>query len=202
MTQPDPVTARIIKERRPIKRFLYLLIAPISGWKGLKNARYSPDYYARSVFYPLLALMAAACFAQRFHVPGSTTSSLLQQAVSEFVACFAGYFAVPVLARLLLPLNARIKADSPFGKVYIMSALSALSLAVTLYSLFPNLGALLMVAPIYVSYIIVKGVRFLRVPAEDTLPTSVVMVVLIVGIPVLIYMLLKFMMPEASANIM
>ena len=92
MTQPDPVTARIIKERRPIIRFLYLLIAPISGWKGLKNARYSPDYYARSVFYPLLALMAAACFAQRFHVPGSTTSSLLQQAVSEFVACFAGYF--------------------------------------------------------------------------------------------------------------
>ncbi len=62
MTQPDPVTARIIKERRPIIRFLYLLIAPISGWKGLKNARYSPDYYARSVFYPLQAYHGHAAF--------------------------------------------------------------------------------------------------------------------------------------------
>lgn len=193
-----PAQDKAKKSVAPVLRFLYLLIAPVEGWKRLKNEHYPNDYFARALFYPLLALMAVSCFASKFYQPEISISALLQQAVAEFVAMFAGYFAIGVVARSFMQHTAREKIRTRFGCNFIMTALSALSLAATLYSLFPNLGALLIVIPIYVAYIIAKGTRFLRLPDNEQMPTIAVLIVLILGIPTGIYALLKSLMPSVG----
>ena len=181
----------------PFWRFLYLLVAPQSGWKRLKNARYSTEYYARSLFYPLLALMAACRFALLIYNVDATIITVLQQAIGLFVAGFAGYYAILILARTFLPHAARVKIETRFGKVYIMTCLSALALCMTVFELIPGIGLVFVAAPIYVAYLMVKGVKSLRVPAEEENPTIILLTLLLLGTPIAIYALLEMMMPAA-----
>lgn len=194
--ESESTSGKAKKPSAPILRFLYLLIAPVSGWKKMKNSGYSSDSVARNLFYPLLALMAAACFMTKLYQPDTPIGSILQMAVAQFVSLFAGFFAIMVLAHMFLPETSREKIETRFGKVFVMTILSALSLAATLYSLFPNLGALLIVVPIYVAYIIAKGVRFLRIDAKEQIPATIVMIILSMGVPSAIYFLLESLMPS------
>lgn len=182
---------------KPFIRFLQLLLSPISGWKRLKNAGYLPDYFARALFYPLLALLAASHFMLLIYAPGITVTSILQEAVASFVAGFAGYFCVMLLARTFLPVEAAAKMETAFGRVYVMAALCILSLGATVYFLVPWIGLFVFVVPIYTAYILVKGIRFLRIPESEHMPTATVMILLVILIPALIYFLLQLLMPSA-----
>lgn len=181
----------------PFWRFLYLLVAPYGGWKRLKNAGYTADYYARVLFYPLLALMAVARFALLVYGADVSVSVILQQAIGLFVAGFAGYYATIVLARSFLPREARIKIETRFGKVYVMTCLSGFALCMTVFELIPGIGMVFAAAPIYVTYLMVKGVRYLRIPKDEETPTIILLILLIIGIPTAIYTVLEMMMPTA-----
>jgi len=182
----------------PFWRFLYLLGAPITGWKKLKKAGYVPEYYARNLFYPLLALMAVSQFVPALYGDMDSLSATLQDAISVFVAGFASYYAVVALGRSFLPSKARMKIEEPFGRVYVMTCLGALTFAYTVFSVIPGIVMLFIVAPIYVEYLIVKGIRFLRVPAYEENTSAVILTLLIMVIPTAIYFFLKFLMPSAE----
>ena len=181
----------------PVWRFLYLLIAPIRGWKRIKNACYTPDYYARNLFFPLLALMAVLCFLKLIYEPAATLTTTLQTAICLFVAGFGGYYAIILLARTFLPVEARVKMDSGFGKVYVMTCLSTLILCIIVLEIIPSLSTVFIVAPIYSTYLMVKGIRFLRVPDSEFTPTIVLLLMLMLGVPMTIYLMLELLMPTA-----
>lgn len=184
--------------RHPFVLFMLLISNPKVGWKRVKNMHFSHDVYARSLFYPLLALMAACRFMSLVYGSDESIGTLLQQAVAAFVAGFAGYFIVLLLGRWFLPAVASLRIDSEFGKIYVMTNMCALATATIIYELFPSLGLLLLILPIYISYIIAKGIRFLRLPENEETPASVLMVLLILGIPMLIYFAFEVMMPAAA----
>lgn len=182
----------------PIWRFLYLLVAPISGWKRIKNAGYSPDYYARNLFFPLLALMALLQFLSLIYNSEATLARTLQVAICLFVAGFAGYYSVIVLARTFLPIEARVKMESRFGKIYVMTCLSTLILCMIVFESIPGIGTIFIVAPIYCTYLMVKGIRFLRVPENEITPVTILLLLLILGAPMAIFLMLELLMPAAS----
>lgn len=177
--------------------FLHLLIAPRLGWRDIKAARFRVEDYARTLFYPLLALMAACRFVDMFYFHDAHTGTLLQKALAAFVAGFAGYHLVCLLARTILPAAGRIKIAKAFGHIYILTVMSVLAVTMTLSELLPWLGAMLIVLPIYAAYIMVKGVRLLRVPDEERTLTAVIMTMLCMGVPSIIYFLLELVMPPA-----
>lgn len=178
--------------------FIHLLLAPHAGWKKIKGAHFDKDEVARSLFYPLLALMAACRFIDKiYYADPPDTGVLLQRAVAAFVAGFAGYFLISLLARTFLPTGAREKIQTTFGHIYIMIALSALAFSAVIAELVPWLGLLLLIPPTYVAYILVKGVKYLRVPNQETTPTAILMTVLCIGVPAGIYYLMYVMMPPA-----
>lgn len=182
----------------PVWRFLYLLLAPLRGWKRMKNAGYAPEVFASKLFFPLLALLALSRLAVHYYTPeGGTLVRTVQDAVSLFVAGFSSYWIVVGLGRTFLPPEARLKIDSRFGRVYVLTCLSALALATTIYTLIPGLGLIYIVAPIYVAYLIVKGIRFLRVPEGEIQGTTLLLVLLILGAPLCVYLLLESLMPSA-----
>lgn len=180
---------------RPFWRFLYLLIAPQSGWRRLKNAHYKPERFATSVFYPLLALMAVSCFVGMLFDIELTLSTTLQKAISQFVAGFAGYYAILASARTIFPPVAREKIDTSYGRQLIMASLSMLALALALFQMIPGISVLFIIVPIYGAYLIVKGVRYLRVPPEEETPVKVLLLLFIYLIPFCIYSILEAMMP-------
>lgn len=177
--------------------FIYLVLSPNIGWRKIKNASLRIDEYSRILFFPLLALVAACRFVDKIYVSNRSVGHLLQEAVAMFVAGFAGYYLVSLLARLFLPAAARRKIDSPFGNIYVMTIMSTLAVCTIIAEVMPWLGMLLLVPPIYSAYILVKGVRYLRIPEHETMPVEIFMVFFSFGIPLGIYFLLDFMMPPA-----
>lgn len=186
------------KSVRAFILFMMLISNPKDGWKRIKNAKFNPEEYARTLFYPLLALMSVCRFVELAYGVNAGVATLLQQAVAGFVAGFAGYFLVLVLGRWFLPDAAKARIESVFGKIYVMTNLSVLAFGATLYELLPTLGLLLFILPIYISYIVVKGIRFLRVPENEETAASVIMVLLTLGVPMAIYFTLEFMMPASA----
>lgn len=184
----------------PFWRLLYLLVAPLSGWKRIKNAGYSSYFFARNLFFPLLAFMAISRFASLLYNPDETLVRTLQMSISLFVAGFAGYYTIVALARTFLPPVARDKIERPFGKIYVMTCLSVLALAVSVLELVPGLGVIFIVVPIYASYLMVKGVRFLRVPKEEEMPVAILMTLLMLAVPMVIYFILEWLMPAPASG--
>ena len=176
---------------------LHLLINPKMGWRKLKKIPYQRDDFARVVFYPLLAVLAVSRFVDLLYYNEVSIAPLLQQAIAGFVSFFGGYFLVGMLARSFLPTQARTKIVKRFGQIYIMSIMSVLVMCGILSELLPWLGMLLTVPPIYCCYILAKGIKCLRIPERETMPTMVLMIVLCLGIPIAIYVLLTSLMPSA-----
>lgn len=78
-----------------------------------------------------------------------------------------------------------------------MTVMGVLALAMTVRELLPWLGMMLLVLPIYSAYILVKGLRPLRVPAGELMPAAIVLTVLCLGVPAAIYYSLRALMPPA-----
>ena len=145
----------------------------------------------------MLALVAACKFADKIYNPAQSIGYILQRSIALFVAGFAGYFLIYLLAHTFMPPCARTKINSRYGKLLIISSLCAMALSTVIAELLPWLELMLMVLPIYCAYILVKGVRYLRVPDKESMATTVFLIVLCAGIPVGIYYALTLMMPPA-----
>lgn len=189
-------TERTEKQWHPLLSFLYLMILPLKGWKKIKNTDYHPDTVSRKMFFPLMAIVAAGMFLTMIYNPELSLSNVLQRAIVIFVSFFFGYYAVMICCGFLLSVTGKEKIDTNFGKVFIMMNMSALILFYIIYEAVPMLEPVLIFTPIYVIYMIFRGIRFLRIKNNETTKTAIILCFLTIGIPLLVNWLFLQIMPE------
>lgn len=176
--------------------FIELLLSPNNGWRKIRNSKILPADFERQVLYPLLALTAVCQFFILFYNPSTPISAVLQDAIVAFVAVFAGYFAVLALSRTMLPPDAARKSASKFFRVYVAASLATLDLAYMITLIAPKFNVILWLGVIYTLYIVCRGVKYLHVPQNERLGTSIMACVMVCGLPSAIFALLSFMMPS------
>lgn len=182
----------------PILRFLQLLISPLSGWKNIKKSNYSPDTVSRKLFYPMMALVSVGMFMSMIYNSALSLSFVLQRAIVIFVAFFFGYFAILLSCGFMLKEKSREKIESNFGKVFVMMSMSVLIFFYIIYEIVPMLEPILIFTPLYVIYLIFRGVRFLRIPEDEKLSTIIILSGLIIGLPILLNWLFLTIMPQVD----
>lgn len=188
------------KKRRaqsPLFAFFKMLISPIMGWKNIKSVAYKPEEVASRLYYPLIALIAAGEFLQLIYNPDLTVTVLLKDALITFISFFLGYFSILFLIELLFKKDARIKLTTDFGKNFILMNLSSMVLFYFLYEVLPLAGPILVFTPIYTLYLIIKGVKCLRLPQENYNLNIFLLSLLIIGMPIIIYKIFQAIMPIA-----
>ncbi|MDE6296562.1 MAG: hypothetical protein K2L89_01840, partial [Muribaculaceae bacterium] len=94
-------------------------------------------------------------------------------------------FTIILLCGLLLPKAASNVFKKDIGKEFVMMNMSTLALFFTAMNLFPMIDAVLVFLPIWTIYLIYKGVKILRVPAEIESRTKIVLTFLMIGVPLL-----------------
>lgn len=181
----------------PFSAFLKMLISPIQGWKNIKSGAHKPEEVASRLYYPLIALIAAGEFLQLIYNPTLTVTVLLKDAVITFISFFLGYFLVLFLIELIFKKDVRIKLMTDFGKNFILMNLSSMVLFYFLYEILPLAGPILVFTPIYTLYLIIKGVKYLRLPQENYNINIFLLSILIIGMPILIYKIFQAIMPIA-----
>lgn len=186
------------KERRtssPFFAFFLMFLSPITGWKNIKSAAFKPEEVAGRLFYPMVALVAAGEFMQLIYQCDLTVTKLLKDAVIIFISFFLGYFSILFLVEFLFKKNARIKITTDFGKIFVLMNLSSLALFYFLYEVLPLAGPILVFTPIYTLYLIIKGVKYLRLPQENYNFNIFLLSLLIIGLPILIYKIFQAILP-------
>ena len=165
---------------------LEVLSNPIEGWKSIRRNRLTPVQVQSECFYPMVAMVAITEFAVLYYQPDASLSKGIVDALCGFVSVFFSYFAISVCAKILMPGEARHSLDTPFGKVFLMIALSTLCFFYSLLNLLPMLEPLLVFLPLWTVYIVCRGVRFLKFPKEREHTATALLCLMIVGMPSLI----------------
>lgn len=169
----------------PLILLLRVMTSPVDGWKALKRARLAPPEMARGSFYPLMALAAAAKFLTFFYTSNATVSSVLTDAVVVFVSYFLAYFAAQLCCRLF---SSKIseKLIDPFGRNFMITAMSTMVLFTVIQEALPMAEPVLVFLPLYTAYLIFCGVKYLRLPHVSQTRVAIVISVMIITFPGLI----------------
>lgn len=179
----------------PIWLTLKLIARPVQGWKDLKHAGFTPSEYAWQCFYPLAGLAAAGKFANLIYSADGTIGNTITEAIVIFMSLLIGNFGAYCITDIVLAANMRRYLRHDFGRVFIMAIVTTLSLALFVWELIPMLSPLLAFLPLYSIYLIVKGVRFLRVPEAHHTRVAATLAVLSIGMPMLLYFLFNELLP-------
>lgn len=171
-----------------------MMMTPVEGWKRIRRSRISVDEMARTSFYPLVAIASISCFSEFFYNTATTLSMAMVEAVKIFVTFFFGNFLALMLIKMLMPKEYKDIADSKFGREYIMYLLSTLAIFTTLYEIFPMLGPVISFLPLWTVYLMIRGSRFFRFPAERHNTLVTILCLIIIGCPIIIYWIFNMLL--------
>lgn len=181
--------------KSPVAILMKILMTPVEGWKALKRSKITPEKFAAGSFFPLVAVAAMSGFADLFYEGDVALSEVLMQALITFISFLFGYFSITPVSQLLLPRNARDVVKKPVSKLYALAGISSLALFYAVYTLLPMFGPALVFLPIWTIYILFRGIRILRVPADHETHVVVAYCLMVIGLPALWGWLLTEILP-------
>lgn len=179
----------------PLKVLFKTMFTPVEGWKALRRAKFTEEKFASDCFYPLVGLAAISEASMFIYEANVTPTQFVVKAAITFVTFFFGYFGVILCGGFMLPKGARFLLKSGVGKEMVMLALSSLALFLTVINLLPMLEPVLVFLPLWTIYIVIKGVRQMRVPSDCVNSTSGLLCMLLIGVPLFWHWLLTEFMP-------
>lgn len=174
---------------------LKIMFSPVEGWKALRRSGKTIEALQGSLFYPLLAILAACKFTDYFYSVDVSLQTVLTGAVVEFVSFFFGYFCVQMVLSMFLSKELKDKFESKFGVSYILVSMSTLVLFSIFTEILPMLWPILIFLPIWTLYIMFKGVRFFKFPQQKEMRFYILAGAAVVGMPVLIRWILSNLLP-------
>ncbi|MDE6230944.1 MAG: hypothetical protein K2M37_04930 [Muribaculaceae bacterium] len=169
----------------PLAVLFKTMFTPVEGWKALRRAAIPADDFASRCFYPLLAIAACSKIADRFYEANISFVDTFVEMLISFLSLFFGYFSAGIIASIALPGTLKGTMKTWVGKDFLMLAISTLAIFFTVFNLLPMIGPALVFLPIWTVYIIFRGVRILRVPADKEALTVVLLATLAIGMPIL-----------------
>lgn len=195
-TDEDKIEQQEIEKKRSAFGLLFsIMFNPVEGWKRLRRSKASIEELQAGCFYPLLAILAVSTFSEYIYSVNVNLQSVISNAVVTFVAFFFGYFCIQMVLSWFLPKDVVKKFEEKFGKEYLIIALSSLALFSVFTNVLPMLWPILIFLPIWTLYLMFKGVRFFKFPANQEMKFFLISGVAVIGIPVLIDWILKSILP-------
>lgn len=182
--------------RNPWHLMFKLICSPVEGWKAIRRSRIPSNTFAWKCFYPSVVVTALSNFASFFYEEECTLGSVLTECIVIFMTFILSNFCVYICSPLLLPRYIREKLNTNFGKIFVMAMLNTLTMAMTLWNLFPPIMPLLVFVPVYTYYLISRGIKYLRVDGPVTNRITIMMSILIIGMPLALYMIFSEFIPK------
>ncbi len=159
-------TDRQPTSKNPVWLLIKLLFGPVEGWKAIRRSKLSARGFEFGCFFPLILIAGLSCIADFIHNSAATTSSVLTNSITTAVAFLLTYYGTAILCEIMLPQKVCKALRTGFGNIFIMAVISPLVLASIIGSWAPILEPAMFFMPIFSIYLIVKGVKFLRIPAD------------------------------------
>lgn len=179
----------------PFSALLRVMFGPVTGWKALKRARLKPERMGAVCFVPMVSFAALSTFAAMFYDPESSGLQLTIDTVVTFASYFFGYFLLPLLAAPMLDEKGRKNLDSPFGRNAMMLCFTTLAIFRIIGNVLPVFGPVTVFLPLWTIYMIHRLVPVMQVRKEHWAKATVILSLLVVGLPAAWDYLLSLLLP-------
>ena len=83
-----------------------------------------------------------------------------------------------------------------FDRNFIMTIIGSAAIVVILWLWLPMMSPIISFLPLYSIYLIVRGVKYLRIPTNRTNAMIMMFAALCIGLPLLLYTLFSALLPE------
>lgn len=175
--------APVTEGKSPFMLMLDLLANTVEGWKKIRRRKLKIQDVLAKLLFPMVGILALSRFAMLFYDENASLSATVVSAVVSFISFFFGYYTIVAGAGLLLGKDCNAWTGTNFGKSYVAYSLSTLVLFSIISSLLPMLEPIIVFMPLWTIYVVCRGVRFLKVPEDLSTRVSIVMSILVVGVP-------------------
>ena len=152
--------------KNPVWLLIKLMLGPVEGWRAIRRSKLSARAFEFGCFFPLILIAGLSSIADFMHNSATTAASALVKGITTAVAFILTYYGTAILCEIVLPQKVRKALRSSFGSIFIMAVISPLVLASIIGSWMPILVPATFFMPIFSIYLIVKGVKSLRIPAD------------------------------------
>ena len=174
---------------------LQLILSPLRGWEDVEADGFDSHTLLRRGLIPFLAFTAVTVWAgMLYYHEGSPVAFLEQMSV-----CFIKYFATYYLAMFFFTLYIPTCIDSQLSlekcSTFINYGVGLLALINIIENLTPPVLALIYILPIYVIFIMWRGLHYMNVSFNGVVKFILLIIFTIVVPPYLIQYLFNFIIP-------
>ena len=165
-----------------IRALIQLIINPYKAWQELSNNIVRQQYLPLLLVYPLLIITSLSSYVHYWY--GYST---LPDATQEALLTFFKYAACIVSLLVLIVKPGRKHFAGDYSKsqahVFVGYTYTITLLSVLINNLLPSDFTFIQFMPVYITWIVYQGRKFLNIPQENMFSYTVIISVLFLGLP-------------------
>lgn len=146
-----------------LRDMLQLVLAPVKGWEDISADGLDARQLLVKGLIPFVAIVSLSVLVRLIYNPDISVIVLLQQVVISFIKYFVTYFIATFAFTLYLPGVTDGELSLTKCHTFIIYGTGLLALCGFIQNLMPVDMALVLVLPIYVFYILWRGLRYLNI---------------------------------------
>ncbi len=176
-----------------IGHLLQLIISPNKGWEDISSRGDDPNNLTRQGLYPLLGIAACSVFARLIFID-LTITSLVQQALIEFIRFFLTYFIASFVMSLTLIKVVDGKPNEKKYCTFIIYNIGILTIISIINNCLPFELSLIQFLPLLVVITMWTGARYISVNKDKLVQFTAISILSILIPPYLLHYLFNFIL--------
>jgi len=169
-----------------LKNIILVIISPHVGWEEIKQSNMASGRILASAFFPLLGVLAIACFVPMLYDSTISLSDSLMTGIIEFSSFFISYYIASYMISGFYPELAKTRGANERLNDFIVYNFIFLVLLKIISYLLPSDFTPILFLMFYMPWMVYRGCDFLLVSKEKKTKFIVVASALIMCLPLAI----------------
>ncbi|MCM1349431.1 MAG: hypothetical protein NC338_08470 [Firmicutes bacterium] len=142
---------------------LQLILSPRRGWEDVAVDNFPSQCLLKSGFVPLIILVSLTCLPSLWYHSDATLAAVLERMVAYFVTYLTSYYIASLVFSLYIPSCTDGVMSLNKNNTFILYNLGILAVLNILTNLLPMVPDMLYLLPVYVYFIMWRGIAYMEV---------------------------------------
>lgn len=161
---------------------LQLVLAPVKGWEDVSADGFESADLLKRGLIPLMGIAALTVFLRLIYVTDASVIDTIQISIVTFLKFFATYYLAAFVFTLYLPTCIDGAVSLNKCQTFIVYGVTLLVVVDIIANCIPVELAILFLMPIYVLYILWRGIRYMNI-SFNGVGTFILMIVFSILLP-------------------
>lgn len=147
-----------------------LILSPRRGWEDIAIDNYQSSKLLTAGYMPLIIITSLTCLPEYFYSSDVTVVGVIEDMIACFVKFLVSYYIASLFFSLYIPSCTGGELSMNKNNTFILYTLGLLALLDMLMNLLPMVPDMLYLLPVYVFFVMWRGLNYMEVKFDGVLP--------------------------------